>query len=119
MTNTQFSKAELEAIVEEAEACDTYVCAHAYMPAAIKRAVEAGVGSIEHGNYLDEECAELMARKGTFLVPTIVIYHQLSESGVAAGMPAELVAKVGDLVAKVSVMTPERLAHNLMNHIYW
>lgn len=43
LTSTQFSKAELTAIVEEAEAAGTYVCAHAYMPDAIRRAVECGV----------------------------------------------------------------------------
>jgi imidazolonepropionase-like amidohydrolase len=57
LTNTQFSQVEIWAIVEEAQACGTYVCAHAYTAQAIKRAVECGVRSIEHGNLLDEETA--------------------------------------------------------------
>lgn len=47
----QFSMGELRAIVEEAEASRTYVCAHAYTAEAVHRAVEAGCRSIEHGNY--------------------------------------------------------------------
>ncbi len=78
-------------------------CAHAYKPSAIKRALEAGVRSIEHGNYLDAECAALMKDKGAFLVPTLVTYAALKRSGVEAGMPAELVAKVADVLEQVSV----------------
>jgi imidazolonepropionase-like amidohydrolase len=52
---------ELIAIVQEAEAAGTYVAAHAYTPPAIQRALAAGVRSIEHGNWLDEDTAQLMA----------------------------------------------------------
>jgi imidazolonepropionase-like amidohydrolase len=51
LTNTQFSLEELTAICQEAEAAGTYVAAHAYTPPAIKRALSAGVRSIEHGNW--------------------------------------------------------------------
>jgi hypothetical protein len=91
----------LRAIVEEAEAAGTYVCAHAYMPSAIKRAIQCGVRSIEHGNWLDEECAQLMVTRGVFLVPTVVTYDALREEGVGAGMSADLVAKVGRAVEEV------------------
>ncbi|KAG2439715.1 hypothetical protein HYH02_010594 [Chlamydomonas schloesseri] len=96
LTNTQFSESELKAIVEEAEAAGTYVCAHAYTPAAILRAVRCGVRSIEHGNYLDPHTATEMAFRGAYLVPTLVTYQELGRGGEAAGMPKELVAKVGD-----------------------
>ena len=59
----QFSVAELRAIVEEAQAAGTYVAAHAYMPDAMQRALVAGVRSIEHGNWLDEETAKMMAER--------------------------------------------------------
>ncbi|GFR47600.1 hypothetical protein Agub_g9335, partial [Astrephomene gubernaculifera] len=98
LTNTQFSEGEMRAIVEEAQAAGTYVCAHAYMPDAIRRAVACGVRSIEHGNYLDAGTAGLMAAKGTFLVPTLVTYQELARAGTAAGMPQELVGKVGNAV---------------------
>jgi imidazolonepropionase-like amidohydrolase len=61
LTNTQFSMDELTAIVQEAAAAGTYVAAHAYTPAAITRTLAAGVRSIEHGNWLDEDTAQLMA----------------------------------------------------------
>lgn len=54
LTSTQFTEAELMAIVGEAEACGAYVCAHAYTAKAIARAVNCGVRSIEHGNLLDQ-----------------------------------------------------------------
>lgn len=92
---------ELTAIVQEAEAAGTYVAAHAYTPAAITRALAAGVRSIEHGNWLDEDTAQLMAADGTFLVPTTVTYQALQREGMAAGMAADLVAKVGEAVSKV------------------
>lgn len=57
LTSTQFSREELAAIVEEAAACGTYVCAHAYTAPAIRRAVDCGVRSIEHGNHLDRATA--------------------------------------------------------------
>lgn len=61
LTNTQYSMEELTAIVQEAAAAGTYVAAHAYTPPAITRALAAGVRSIEHGNWLDEDTAGLMA----------------------------------------------------------
>ncbi|KIZ07154.1 amidohydrolase [Monoraphidium neglectum] len=98
LTNTQFSLEELRAIVEEAEAAGTYVCAHAYKPSAIKRALQCGVRSIEHGNWLDEECAAMMVERGAFLVSTTVTYAALRRDGVKAGMAEALVAKVADAV---------------------
>ena len=62
LTNTQFALEELDAIVEEAAACGTYVCAHAYTAQAIARAVRCGVRSIEHGNCLDEAAAGRVAQ---------------------------------------------------------
>jgi imidazolonepropionase-like amidohydrolase len=64
---TQYSLEELKAAVGAAEDWGTYVMVHAYTPRAIKRAVEAGVKVIEHGQLLDEDTIELMARKGVWL----------------------------------------------------
>jgi len=72
----QFSVAELEAFVEEAENAGTYVMAHAYTAKAVRRAVLAGVRSIEHGNLIDEETAALMAERGAFLVPTLATLRE-------------------------------------------
>ena len=62
----QYSRAELEAIVDEAQRADTYVMAHAYTPAAVSRAVETGVRTIEHGNLIDEATAAMMAERAHF-----------------------------------------------------
>ena len=97
LESTQYQPDELSAAVAEAEAAGTYVLAHAYTPAAIRNAVEAGVRSIEHGNFLDEPTAALMAAKGAFLVPTFVTYEKLHEHGREHGLTAAQLAKL-DLV---------------------
>jgi imidazolonepropionase-like amidohydrolase len=89
----QFSIEELNALVEEADAARTYVMAHAYSPEAISRAVRAGVRSIEHGNLLDEPTAELMARYGVYLVPTLATYAALGERGKALGWSPAMLEK--------------------------
>jgi imidazolonepropionase-like amidohydrolase len=94
LESVQYSPAELRTAVTEAAAAGTYVLAHAYIPAAIRNAVEAGVRSIEHGNFLDVDTAELMARNGTFLVPTFVAYEKLYEEGREHGFSAEKLAKL-------------------------
>ena len=58
---TQFTLAEMRAAVAAAEDWGTYVCAHVYTPGGIRRSIEAGVKSIEHGQLADEETAMLMA----------------------------------------------------------
>jgi imidazolonepropionase-like amidohydrolase len=66
-----FAQDELDEIVRVAGDLDRWVMSHAHGPEGIKRAVLAGVRSIEHGTYLDEECAALMVERGTWLVPTL------------------------------------------------
>ena len=96
----QYSMEELSAIVEEAERADTYVMAHAYTSAAIFRAVKAGVRTIEHGNFIDEETAELMVQKNAYLVPTLVAYYMISKYGKELGYPEDSIAK-GKEVLKI------------------
>ena len=62
-----FTEPELRAAVEAAENWGTYVAVHAYTPAAIQRAIAAGVRCIEHGHLMDEATAKLMAEKGIWL----------------------------------------------------
>lgn len=97
IANTQYSEAEIRAIVDETDAANTYVMAHAYTPRAIKRAIECGVRTIEHGNLADPETAAMMARYGAFAVPTQVTYEMLSEHGERYGLPAESVAKIAEV----------------------
>jgi imidazolonepropionase-like amidohydrolase len=66
-----FSEAELEAIVQAAADLGRWVMSHAHGAEGIKRAVRAGVRSIDHGTYVDDEGIELMLERGTWLVPTL------------------------------------------------
>ncbi|MCR4265564.1 amidohydrolase family protein [Nitratireductor sp. ZSWI3] len=94
---TQYSIAELRAIVEEAEAFNTYVMAHAYNPRSIKAAVAAGVRTIEHGNLIDRETAELMRDKGAWLVPTLVASSILTQFADRYGFTAESMRKISQV----------------------
>jgi len=96
--NVQYSREEMRAIVEEAEGWRTYAMAHAYTPEAIRRAVECGVRTIEHGNLIDAPTARLCAEHGAFLVPTLVTYFALDELGRKAGFPEASQRKVRDVL---------------------
>lgn len=86
LDSLQYRLDEIEAAVGEAERWGTYVCAHAYSPEAIKRAVLSGVRTIEHGNLIDAETAKLVATRGAFVVPTLVTYDSMSRRGAQHGM---------------------------------
>jgi imidazolonepropionase-like amidohydrolase len=89
---TQYTLEEMKAIVDEAGKLDRKVAAHAHGTEGIKLAVRAGVASIEHGSFLDEEGARLMAQKGTYLVPTISageFTENAAKSGRLTGLRAE------------------------------
>lgn len=70
LEHRQFSDEELHLLIEEASFLGRKVCSHAHGTDGIKAAVVAGVASIEHGTYVDEDGLRLMKEKGTFLVPT-------------------------------------------------
>jgi imidazolonepropionase-like amidohydrolase len=89
----EFSEEEIRAAVEEAALYGTYVAAHAHGPEGIKRAVRAGVGSIEHGSLMDDECIELMAEHGTYLVADIYCGDWIEEEGTRAGWPPNSLRK--------------------------
>jgi imidazolonepropionase-like amidohydrolase len=98
--NLQYSAEEMRAIVEEAQGWRTYAMAHAYTPEAIRRAVDAGVRTIEHGNLIDRACAEHMRARGAYLVPTLVTYFAIDELGRKLGFPAVSQAKVKDVLER-------------------
>jgi imidazolonepropionase-like amidohydrolase len=89
---TQYSFEELKALVDEANKLDRKVAAHAHGTEGIKLAVRAGVSSIEHGSFLDEEGARMMKERGTFLVPTLMAsegVERAAKTGVLKGLRAE------------------------------
>jgi imidazolonepropionase-like amidohydrolase len=90
----QFSKEELEAIVDEASRMERLVGAHCHGKRGIMAALEAGVRTIEHGTFLDDEAAEAMVESGSILVPTRFIVDLLIREGEARGMPAYAKKKI-------------------------
>ncbi|MEX1093815.1 MAG: amidohydrolase family protein [Acidimicrobiia bacterium] len=95
----QFSKEELEAIVDEASRMGRLVGAHCHGSRGIIAALEAGVKTIEHGTYLNEEAAELMVAKDATLVPTRFIVEYLMSEGTKKGMP-EYARRKGEVAAQ-------------------
>ena len=83
----QFNHNELQAIVEEAGQAERIVAAHCHGKPGIMAALEAGVYTIEHGTYLDDECAEAMRECDAILVPTRLIVEEFLAYGVATGLP--------------------------------
>lgn len=94
----QFTAAELAAIVDEAARADRAVAAHCHGKPGIMAAIEAGVRTIEHGSYLDEEAAHAMKDTDTILVPTRWIVDHLASVGRSQGMP-EYAARKMDAIA--------------------
>jgi imidazolonepropionase-like amidohydrolase len=77
--NVSFSPEELRVALEEANRLNVPVAAHAHAAEGIKQAVRAGVRSIEHGTYIDAEATRMMAKSGTFLVPTVYVGDYYAE----------------------------------------
>jgi imidazolonepropionase-like amidohydrolase len=86
LESLQFRVDEIEAAVEQATSFGTYVMAHAYSAEAIRRAVDCGVRTIEHGNLVDEAAARRMAERGAYMVPTLVTYDSLQRRGPDYGL---------------------------------
>ena len=90
---SEYSEEEIRAAVEEAANAGTFVAAHAHGVEGIKRAVRAGVRSIEHASYLDDEGIALMVEHGTWLVADIYNGDYIAEVGRRDGWPAEVLRK--------------------------
>jgi imidazolonepropionase-like amidohydrolase len=89
----EFSEAEIRAVVEEAALYGAHVAAHAHGAEGIKRAVRAGVRSVEHGSLMDDEAIDLMAERGTYLVADIFDGDWIASVGAEHGWPAEILHK--------------------------
>jgi imidazolonepropionase-like amidohydrolase len=87
----QLTQAELDALVDESHALGRKTAAHAHGAEAAKRAIRAGIDSIEHGSFVDDQGLDLMKQKGTYFVftPVLCMNDRLKKSGA----PANIVAK--------------------------
>ena len=100
--NAQFSDEELAAIIETAKDYGFHVAAHAHGAEGMKRAIRAGVTTIEHGTYMDDETIDLFKRYGAWYVPTIIAGKWVEEKARVDGFFPEVVrpkaAAIGPLI---------------------
>lgn len=100
--NPQFMDDELQAIVETAKDYGMKVAVHAHGKEGMKRAILAGVDSIEHGTFMDDEIIRLMKKHGTYYVPTVMAGNWVAEKAKIEGFFPELVrpkaASIGPLI---------------------
>jgi len=107
----QLTQAELDALVDEAHALRRKTAAHAHGATGAKRAIRAGIDSIEHGSFLDDEALDMMRAKGTYLVPTLMAPWWIGdrmEHGVY--YPPEIAAKARAAIASIDLTFQKALA---------
>jgi imidazolonepropionase-like amidohydrolase len=90
----QLTFEEMRAAVEEAENAGVITAAHAHGATGIKNAVRAGVDSIEHGFFLDDEAIDLMLERGIYYVPTLAPGYEITTRGTEFDIPAFMIDKV-------------------------
>ncbi len=107
----QLTQEELNALVDEAHALRRKTAAHAHGATGAKRAIRAGIDSIEHGSFLDDEALDMMKERGTFLVPTLTAGWWIGdrmEHGVY--YPPQVAAKARAAIDSVNQMFKKALA---------
>jgi imidazolonepropionase-like amidohydrolase len=97
----QLTQAELDALVDEAHALRRKTAAHAHGATGAKRAIRAGIDSIEHGTFLDPEAMQMMKERGTFYVPTMMAAEGLKESLTDGYMPPAIEKKARLAIAQL------------------
>ena len=107
----QLTQEELNAIVDEAHALRRKTAAHAHGNEGAKRAIRAGIDSIEHGSFMDDEALDMMKQRGTYLVPTLIAGDSLREK-IDKGLylPPAIVAKTRAALSARSQMFQHALA---------
>jgi len=110
----QLTQAELDALVDEAHALKLKTAAHAHGAEGAKRAIRAGIDSIEHGSFLDDEALDMMKQHGTYYVPTLMAIQGLMEQiqkGVAIPPPVRIKADLA--IASLHQTFQRALAKNI------
>lgn len=111
-----YSQEELNVLVEEAHRAGVRVAAHTYSDEAARMAIQAGVNSIEHGLYLKEETFRLMAQKGIYYVPTLLVYELWRDAKIFGSISPENKIKLTNTVRehtaafRRALATPVRIA---------
>ena len=110
--NPQFSEEEIRAVVETAKDYGFRVAAHAHGAEGMKRAIRAGVDSIEHGTLMDEEVMALMKQHGTYYVPTIIAGKWVAEKAEQEGFFPDAVRPKAAAIGPKSQATFARAYQN-------
>lgn len=100
LERSQYSDEEIRAAVDEAKRAGSYVAAHCHPAAAVRRAAELGVRSIEHATLVDNEAAAIVASREAFAVPTMATIFALAEEGEALGLPRASLEKLRRVIDK-------------------
>jgi len=98
--HTQFTIDEMAAACYEARTVGKLAMAHVYTPQGIMNAVAAGVRSIEHGNFIDEEAAACMKTAEAYFVPTLTTFELISALGASQGIPQKNIDKINKAKAR-------------------
>ena len=114
VNSPQLTQAELDALVDEAHALKRKAAAHAHGAEGAKRAIRAGIDSIEHGSFLDDEALDMMRAKGTFFVPTLMAPEGLRERlDKGLYLPPNVEAKARAAIASIRNTFKKALAKNV------
>jgi imidazolonepropionase-like amidohydrolase len=110
----QLTQEELNAIVDEARALRMRTAAHAHGAEGAKRAIRAGITSIEHGTFLDDEALDMMKQRGTYLVPTLMAVQGIQEQ-IDRGVyiPPAILAKANAAIAAIHQTFQKALARGI------
>jgi imidazolonepropionase-like amidohydrolase len=106
----EYSEAELSAAVKEAASRGTYVMAHVYTDAGIRRCLKAGVRSIEHANFASEEAVAMTAEREAFFDPTFISLAQRIETASETNLsPAIVQSRADDFLRAASLSMDEEI----------
>jgi imidazolonepropionase-like amidohydrolase len=106
----QLTQAELDALVDEAHALRRKTAAHAHGASGAKRAIRAGIDSIEHGSFLDDEALDMMKARGTYYVPTMMAAQGLREVLEKGYVPPQIASKARAAMASLDSVVAKAIA---------
>ena len=106
----QLTQAELDALVDEAHSLRRKTAAHAHGAEGAKRAIRAGIDSIEHGSFLDDEALDMMKQRGTYYVPTLMALVGVREGLERGAYPPEVAVKARAAAAALDNTVRKALA---------
>jgi imidazolonepropionase-like amidohydrolase len=109
----QLTQAELDALVAEAHALRRKTAAHAHGATGAKIAIRAGIDSIEHGSFLDDEALDMMKARGTFFVPTLMAEEGLKERLTDGYLPPAIVVKARQAMAALDATVRKAIARGV------